>query len=100
MWSLSCSRNRGPALSLQGYWRVREFAHPVYMCVVDLEKVYDCVPPVGCTAGVWGTMTVAISHPVQIPKVRALSVLLAGSQTFFQWVLSSARVVPCNQFCL
>jgi len=26
---------------LGGAW---EFAHPVYMCFVDLEKAYDCVP--------------------------------------------------------
>jgi len=26
------------SLTLQGWW---EFAHPVYMCFVDLEKAYD-----------------------------------------------------------
>jgi len=26
---------------LRGSW---EFDHPVYMCLVDLEKAYDCVP--------------------------------------------------------
>jgi len=33
------------SLPLQGCWRgTWEFAHPVSMCFVDLEKAYDCVP--------------------------------------------------------
>ena len=32
----------------EGAW---EFAQPVYMCFVDLDKAYDLCPP-GCTVGV------------------------------------------------
>ena len=35
-----------------------------------------------------------------ITKVRAASVYSAHSQTRFQWVLASARVVPCRRSCL
>ncbi|KAI3373044.1 hypothetical protein L3Q82_006338 [Scortum barcoo] len=45
MWFSSWSWNSGPALFtlgrvLEGAW---EFAQPVYMCFVDMEKAYDCV---------------------------------------------------------
>ena len=33
-------------------------------------------------------------------KVRAVSVFSAQSQTRSQWVLDSAKVAPCHQFCL
>jgi len=45
MWILSWPWNSGPALYpcrvVGGAW---EFAHPIYICFVDLEKAYDCVP--------------------------------------------------------
>ena len=39
---------------LEGAW---EFAQPVHMCFVDLEKAFDLCPsgsPVGGSPGVWG----------------------------------------------
>ena len=46
---------------LAGAW---EFAHPVYMCFVDLEKSLG--ESCGGTAGVWGTGAVGTCHSVPV----------------------------------
>ncbi len=45
MWSSSWLWNNQPAFTLARILeRVGEFAQPVYMCFVDLEKAYNQVP--------------------------------------------------------
>ncbi|KAG1932899.1 hypothetical protein F2P79_020886 [Pimephales promelas] len=49
---------------LEGSW---EFAQPVHMCFVDLEKAFDCVPPrrpVEGAPGIWGPGSSAKGCPV------------------------------------
>ncbi len=62
-----------------------EFAHPVHMCFVDLEKAYKCTlgSPVGRAAGVWGTGPIMISHLVHnMARVSCIHVLCTKSNMF------------------
>ena len=72
---------------LEGSW---ELAHPVYMCFVDLEKAYDCVPW-GTLWGYCGSMGYrdCCHQPFgpHITRVRAVSAFSAGNQTRSEWVL-------------
>lgn len=72
---------------LEGLW---QFAHSVYMCFVDLEKSLALFP------GEFPGMRVRCFMPVSsyTTRVRPVSIFLAGSQTHFQCMLGSARVLP------
>ncbi len=85
---------------LGGAW---EFAHPVYMCFVDLEKAYDRVPR-GVQSGVlreYGVPGLLLRAIRSLYNQSESCVhILCTSQARFQWVLASTRVVPCHRFCL
>ncbi len=57
---------------LEGSW---EFAQPIHMCFVDLEKAFNCVPrgdPVEGTPGVWGPGSFAKGCPVPVRQEQKL----------------------------
>ena len=62
---------------LEGAW---EFAQPVPMCFVDLEKAFDCVfcGSCGgyCTPGVWGSGPVVMDCPVSAQMELVLHCLV------------------------
>ena len=74
---------------LEGAW---EYAHPVYMCFVDLEKAYDRVLR---EYGVRGSLLRAIQSLYSQSESCVAS--SAASQFRSQWVLVSARAAPCHQ---
>ena len=86
---------------LEGAW---EYAYPVYMCFVDLEKAYDRVPQ-EILRGVlhpvsgWGG---SYSGPSKLStlKVKAVSGFSTVSRNRSQWGLASARAVPFHLSCL
>jgi len=61
-----------------------EFAHPVYMCFVDLEKAYDRVP----RGILWGVLG---EYGVPGPLVRAIRSLYNQSATRLSLVTDSVR---------
>ena len=80
---------------LEGSW---EFAQPVHMCFVDLEKVFDYVP-----CGIlWEVLQ---EYGVGGPPLRAVRSLYnrfalpTVSQTCYPCTLDSARAALCHRFC-
>jgi len=86
------------SLLLQGCWGgAWEFVHPVYMCFVDLEKAYDCLPQ-GILCGVLR------EYGVPGPLVQAIQFLYNQSDSCsYSWhkVKQSFSVgVGLGQGCL
>ncbi|KAK3545682.1 hypothetical protein QTP70_010761 [Hemibagrus guttatus] len=85
---------------LEGSW---EFAQPVHMCFVDLEKAFDHVPcgilwEVLWEYGVHGPLLRAV-RSLYNPGAGAWFALPAVSQTCSQCMLGSDRAVLCHRFC-
>ena len=79
---------------LEGAW---EYAYPVHMCFVDLEKVYDQVP----REILWEVLreyrvrgSLLRASYLFLPKARAVSGFSAVSRTPSQSGLASARAAP------
>ncbi|KAJ0039456.1 hypothetical protein NL108_015330 [Boleophthalmus pectinirostris] len=75
VWFWSWPWNTGPALHspsvLEGSW---EFAQPVHMCFVDLEKAFDRVP----RGVLWGALW---EYGVRGPLLRAVRSLYDRSRS-------------------
>uniref|UniRef100_A0AAV2MQG6 ribonuclease H n=1 Tax=Knipowitschia caucasica TaxID=637954 RepID=A0AAV2MQG6_KNICA len=88
VWFSSRSRNTGPALHriLEGSW---EFAQPVHMCFVDLEKAFDRVP----RGVLWGVLR---EYGVRGPLLRAVRSLYDRSQSCVRIAGSKSDLFPVH----
>ena len=83
---------------LEGAW---EFAQPVHICFVDLEKAYDRVPQ----GVLWGVLREYGVDSLLLQGIQSLYhqsqnlVRIAVSQTHSQSGLVSAKAVLCHRFC-
>uniref|UniRef100_A0AAV2JL93 ribonuclease H n=1 Tax=Knipowitschia caucasica TaxID=637954 RepID=A0AAV2JL93_KNICA len=71
---------------LEGSW---EFAQPVHMCFVDLEKAFDCVP----RGVLWGVLR---EYGVGGPLLRAIRSLYDRSQSCVRIAGSKSDLFPVN----
>uniref|UniRef100_A0A8C6MCM8 Reverse transcriptase domain-containing protein n=1 Tax=Nothobranchius furzeri TaxID=105023 RepID=A0A8C6MCM8_NOTFU len=69
---------------LEGAW---EFAQPVYMCFVDLEKAFDCVP----RGALWGVLR---EYGVPGPLIRAVRSLYDRCQSLVRIAGSKSGSFP------
>ncbi|KAI3376973.1 hypothetical protein L3Q82_000210 [Scortum barcoo] len=91
MWFSSRSWNTGPALYspcrvLEGLW---EFAQPVHMCFVDLEKAFDRVP----RGILWGVLR---EYGVRGPLLRAVRSLYDRSRSLVRIAGSKSDLFPVH----
>jgi hypothetical protein len=71
---------------LEGSW---EFAQPVHMCFVDLEKAFDCVP----RGALWGVLW---EYGVRGPLLRAVRSLYDRSRSLVRIAGSKSDLFPVH----
>ncbi|GAA6107214.1 uncharacterized protein LOC114443009 [Tachysurus ichikawai] len=71
---------------LEGSW---EFAQPVHMCFVDLEKAFDCVP----RGDLWGVLW---EYGVRGPLLRAVQSLYDRSRSLVRIAGSKSDLFPVH----